>query len=62
MTHECAGDLPQEGYGPAIENCFEDEDGKLWAGNGEYSSQVAFCPYCGFKARVKPKITPDENA
>ena len=54
--HECEGHLPQGGYGEAIDACNEKPDGTLWAGNTEYGSQVAFCPYCGFKARVAPLV------
>jgi len=37
------------GYGQAIDVCWE-EEGELWASNGEYSTQVNFCPFCGYKA------------
>jgi hypothetical protein len=57
--HTCEGNLPEGGYGAAIEGCSEKEDGTLWAGNGEYDSQVAFCPYCGFAARIKPEVTSE---
>jgi len=52
--HECKGTLPQAlyGYGEAVDGCFEEPDWRLWVTNGEYSSQVNFCPYCGYKARV----------
>ena len=39
-------------YGQALDGCWEDESGELWAGNGEYSSRVNYCPFCGFKARL----------
>ena len=54
-SHNCAGTLPSCAYGEAIYDCTEDENSKLWVGNGEYASQVNFCPYCGFKARVLAK-------
>lgn len=38
-------------HGGAIYNCMEDEDGTLWVDNGEYCSEVIFCPYCGFKSK-----------
>lgn len=41
---------PEDGYGVAIEYCFEHDDGTFWVGNGEYGSQVNYCPYCGAKA------------
>lgn len=56
--HSCEGVLPQCSYGEALDSCVENEVGELWVGNGEYGSQVAFCPYCGFKAATPPKITP----
>ena len=31
------------------------EDGKMWAGNGEYESQVNFCPFTGTPAPVQMK-------
>lgn len=34
-------------YGPAITRCYEDITGKFWVTNDEYSSRVAFCPFCG---------------
>ena len=51
--HRCEGELPKDGYGAAIDICTEHEDGTLWCGNSEYGSQVNFCPYCGFEARVR---------
>jgi len=54
--HECSGRLPEEGYGEAVNGCGEREDGTLWVGNGEYGSQVVFCPYCGYRAKEAPTI------
>lgn len=51
--HECEGKLPVRGYGAAIDYCREDPDGTLWVGNGEYGSQVNFCPYCGYNGERK---------
>ena len=39
--------------GPALDNCEEDDDGELYIDNGEYASQVNFCPICGYEAKVK---------
>lgn len=39
--------------GGAIEDCVEDETGRLFVANGEYGSQVNFCPVCGYEAKVK---------
>jgi len=38
-------------HGAAVEFCFESEDGMLIVDNGEYSSQVNYCPVCGYKAK-----------
>jgi hypothetical protein len=59
--HHCFGHLPSEADGPAIIMCEEAEDGTLWAGNIEYSSQVAFCPYCGFRAAQQPAVGDDDG-
>jgi hypothetical protein len=48
--HYCEIDSPYHCYGPALADCHEDLDGCLYIGNGEYGSQVNFCPKCGFKA------------
>jgi hypothetical protein len=40
-------------FGCALTTCAEDDEGKLWADNGEYGSQVNFCPVCGYEAKVK---------
>ncbi len=39
-------------YGIAVSNCWEEEDGKLWVTNEEYSNTVNFCPFCGYKSKV----------
>ena len=54
--HYCSQDKDNyyySGYGVAIENCYADDYDRLWAGNGEYSSMVRFCPFCGFKGSYK---------
>ncbi len=48
--HDCYVDMPTQGCGAAIEYCCSDDTGRLWVGNGEYNSQVLFCPFCGEKA------------
>ena len=60
--HKCIGDLPDSAYGDAITECYEEDNGKLWAGNGEYNSQVNFCPYCGYKAKKQVTLTSDGKA
>jgi hypothetical protein len=57
MKHNCEKALPQSGYGAAIEYCYEDENKKFWVGNGEYGSQVNYCPFCGEKAPIQAKDT-----
>lgn len=49
--HECpAITTPDLDYGPAITEILESEDGEFWATNGEYTSQINYCPWCGLKA------------
>lgn len=50
--HRCELHSPDKAYGIAIKYCYEDAEGKLWAGNIEYESQVNYCPVCGYKAKV----------
>ena len=59
--HHCEGILPSEAYGEAITHCIEDDNGKLWAGNDEYSSQVNFCPYCGFCIKDNVNVSEDKK-
>jgi hypothetical protein len=49
-THLCVPNSPDGAYGPAIDECNEDDEGRFWVGNGEYESQVNYCPVCGMKA------------
>jgi hypothetical protein len=41
----------RDGYGAAITCVYSLTDGSLWIGNGEYGSEVRFCPECGFKSK-----------
>ena len=50
--HYCKNESSWTECGQAITYCWEDRDGRLWAGCGEYESQVSFCPVCGFKAVI----------
>ena len=54
--HLCEGGLPSASYGNAIDECREDDQGRFWVGNGEYSSQVNYCPFCGHKARTDAAV------
>ena len=58
--HKCSGKLPDDICGPAIKACTEipRAPGEFWVSNGEYSSQVLYCPYCGAKAPKAPAIEP----
>lgn len=58
MKHYCVGELPSTNCGDAFVLCYEDDRGALWVTNGEYGSQVAFCPYCGTAASAKPTVEP----
>lgn len=52
--HQCNLRIhPNDGHGPAIDDCEERADGTLWVYNSEYGTQVNFCPVCGFKAPVQ---------
>lgn len=52
-AHQCDLNSPFDGHGPAVDSCDEYNDGTFWVGNGEYGSQVNFCPVCGAEAPVK---------
>jgi|WetSurMetagenome_2_1015567.scaffolds.fasta_scaffold2070624_1 hypothetical protein len=58
--HQCNKTTRYGAYGPAIDNCWEGKDGRLWVANGEYASEVHYCPYCGFKAPT-PAIERSEE-
>ena len=47
--------VESEKWGSAIRKTYEKEDGTLWVTNGEYASQVNFCPITGYEAKVKVK-------
>jgi len=51
--HLCFIPCKQHLHGAAIDECFEDEDFFLFVNNGEYGSQVNFCPFCGYEAKKK---------
>jgi Protein of unknown function (DUF551) len=50
LIHKCQG---KTGNLEAVTECAEDKAGTLWVSNGEYDSQVNFCPFCGYEAKVK---------
>ena len=47
---------PSDSYGPAIEFTHIDKDGKMWVGNGEYETQVNFCPMTGKPAPTQMEV------
>ena len=51
--HLCFIPYKQHLRGAAIDECFEDEEYNLFVNNGEYGSQVNFCPMCGYEAKNK---------
>ncbi len=53
--HECKGCLKSYTYGSAVIECQETSEGYLLASNGEYSNEVNYCPFCGFKAKLKAR-------
>lgn len=53
--HHCEIPCKRHLYGAAIDECIQDLDGLLFVSNGEYGSQVNFCPMCGYEAKVKIK-------
>ena len=40
-------------FGPAILAVIEDDDGRMFVFNGEYASQVNYCPYTGQRATMQ---------
>lgn len=46
-------------YGPAVDYVYEKENGELWVTNGEYSTRVNYCPFCGYEA--ENKITEEDT-
>lgn len=44
---------PQALWGQAVTYVRIDKIGRMWVGNGEYETQVNYCPYTGVAAPVK---------
>lgn len=44
---------PDKMWGQAITHVEIDKEGKMWAHNGEYATQVNYCPFTGVPAPVK---------
>lgn len=63
IIHDCPEgqndcDIHNQGYGDAISPglWYTEEDGHWRIGNGEYSSCLFFCPYCGVELAKLPLI------
>ncbi len=60
MNHECIFNSANYGScGPAITLCYE-YDGYFFVTNGEYESQVNFCPWCGMKATKQAGVDSED--
>jgi len=46
-------DMPKFMCGEAYDDVYTLTDGTMRITNGEYESQVNFCPVCGYKAAVQ---------
>lgn len=49
--HECGDTSPE--WPVSNWSCTEHEDRLELSANGEYSIQVNFCPFCGYKAKIQ---------
>jgi hypothetical protein len=47
---------PRRLFGNAVEYVKEDSEGRMWIGNGEYETQVNFCPFTGKEALTEMKL------
>ena len=64
--HKCWGYLPEVEFGvqvfsrieSPITECVELPDGRLVAGEAGVGTQVNFCPFCGWEARIQPEAIP----
>lgn len=52
---------PYKMYGSAIENIEIDENGKMWADNSEYSTQINYCPFTGAPAPTQMIVIDKEK-
>ena len=50
--------FPYGGYGSAVIECYEDDEGRFWVSNSEYRTQVNYCPFCGRAAPVRVNWRP----
>jgi hypothetical protein len=61
MTYNLNYKSPYKDWGSALTYVEVDKDGKMWIGNGEYSSQVNFCPFTGTPAPLQMKVIDYES-
>jgi hypothetical protein len=55
--HDCHHPyFPFDAHGHAVEYCLESIEGELWVDNGEYSTRVNYCPFCGYKAKKQVEL------
>lgn len=53
--HNCEMEGGWSLRGHAFGDCLEDTEGRFWISNGEYSSEVNFCPVCGERSKRNEK-------
>ena len=51
---------PSNLWGVAVEYTRIDKEGKMWIGNGEYETQVNYCPFTGDPAPKQMKLVDRE--
>lgn len=61
MTYTMNYQSPHKDWGKAITYTKVDQDGKMWVGNGEYESQVNYCPFTGTPAPLQMKVRDYER-
>ncbi len=52
---------PDDLYGQAINRVHMNEKGEMWVTNGEYATQVNFCPFTGVEAIKKMKVVDSDS-
>ena len=52
--------VPEGLWGHAVRYTYIDENGKMWIGNGEYESQVNYCPVTGEPAPTQMRLIAKE--
>ncbi len=48
--------IPAARYGPALTR-IERSDGRWWAHNDEYATEISFCPWCGEELEPEPGLS-----